>query len=95
MPKEAVQRRIDENLSVIREYLKRQFPGCTIMEERFPSRYYMFIATHGPPFKCHKLKVDWLQLWRCDYTSERTRSQLNVDSVASCMVRARHGYYPW
>ena len=94
MPKEEVQRRIDDNLSVIREYLKGKFPGYLITEECVPNRYYLFIVTQDSPFKCHKLKVDWLRLWRRDCTPERTRSQLNIDLVASWMVRPGL-YFPW
>ncbi len=95
MPKAHIQRRIDENLCVIREYLNGKFPGCLITEECVPSRYHLFIVTHGPPIKCHKLKVDWLRLCGRDCTPERTRTQLNIDSVASYMVRPGYSYYPW
>ena len=95
MPKEDIQRRIDDNLSVIREYLKAKFPGWIITEESVPNRYHLFIVTYGHPFKCHKLKVDWLRLWRRDNTPERTRSQLDIDAVANYMVRAGYSYYPW
>ena len=95
MPKEEIQRRIDDNLSAIRKYLRGKFPGWTITEESFPNRYHWFIVTHGSPFMCHKLKVNWVRLWRRDYTPERTRRQLNIDLVASGMVHARFGYFPW
>jgi len=88
-------RRIEENLSVIRQYLKCKFPDCVITEESFPSRYYIFTVMHGTSLHTYKLKVDWSRLSRRRNIPENTLFELHSNYVASWMVRSGYGYYSW
>ena len=97
------QRRIEENLTAIRHYIKRKFPGYTITEDSAPSLYHQFIVTlsylsEPLDVKLHKrygLKVDWSRLSDRRNTPERTRLLLNSGLVASWMVRAGDTFYSW
>ena len=91
--------RVDEwsegNLIIIRNYLKRKFPGYTITERSFPNLYHRFTVTNAQLHKSYGLKVDWSRLSDRKNTPARTRSSLNRGYVASGMVHAGHAFYSW
>lgn len=96
-------RRIEENLTTIRHYIKIKFPGYTITEDSAPNLYHQFTVTlsylsEALNEKLHKsygLKVDWSRLSDQRNTPERTLLSLNRGLVASWMVRAGDTYYSW
>jgi hypothetical protein len=86
--------RIEENLSVIRHYLRAKFPGCDITEKSAPRHYHEFIVGTDP-FQSYTLKVTWSRLSQRTHTPERTLFLLHSNHVASWMVRAGQEYYSW
>jgi hypothetical protein len=102
--------RLEENLSVIRHYLRGKFPGCTISEYSILSRYQEFIVRNGAPLtdapsddlgrspallQNHKLKVDWSRLSQDKNTPERMLFLLHSTYVADWMVRTGQEQYSW
>lgn len=92
--KAEAQRQIDDNLIVIRDYLKSKFPDYIITERSVPKLYHKFTVTNVKVYKSYKLKVDWSRLLGCS-TPEGTRFDLNSDSVANWMIHAGEAYYYW
>ena len=97
------QRRIEDNLTVIRFYIKNHFPHYTIKESSVPSLYYKFVVTlsflrEAPNDKLHKrhrLRVECARLSDHRNTPENTRSALESGNVASGMIQAGDNDYYW
>jgi len=98
------QRRIEDNLTVIRFYLKDHFPLYTISETSVPSLYHEFVvtlsclseaATNDKLGKRYRLKADWRRLSDSMNTPENTRSALDSGNVASGMRQIGDNDYYW
>lgn len=88
------QQQIEENLSVIRNYLECKFPGGEITGKSGRT-CYAFIVMHGTPPRRYKLRVDCSRLSRREYTPKHTLFLLQSNYVASMMARAGPKYYTW
>ncbi|MGC4096172.1 MAG: hypothetical protein QM706_03570 [Nitrospira sp.] len=89
------QQRIEDNLAVIRLYLKTNFPQYTIWEMPVRSRYYKFIVTNDETYKRHRLTVEWARLSNRDNTPEMTQAALESGDVARGMVQVGDDQYYW
>lgn len=97
------QSRINDNLAVVRCYLKDHFPLYTITEKSVPSRYHQFVVTlsflsEDPNDKLgtrYRLQVDWRRLADERNTPEHTRSALESGDVASGMIQSGDNDYYW
>lgn len=86
---------IKKNLSVIRAYLKSKFPDYTITEETDPSFHHKFIVTSMKLHKSYNVKVLWSRLSDRGNTQEKTKSELDREDVASCMIEAGEDGFQW
>jgi len=89
------EKRIEENLAVVRLYLKDQFPNYTITEMSVQNLYHMFVVTNDRLHQRHRLKVKWTRLSDHCNTTENTRSALESGNVASGMIQAGDNDYYW
>ncbi|MDK2744062.1 MAG: hypothetical protein NDI90_14215 [Nitrospira sp. BO4] len=89
------QKRIKDNLAVIRLYLTSKFPDHTITEAAVPSLYHKFTVTNHTQYTRYKLKVSWPRLSDRSNTPEHTRSALDSGNVASGMMQIGDNDYYW
>ena len=90
------QQRIEENLNVIRTYLKEHFPGCKIDEQSDLSISYTFTVTRLKEYKSYKLKVGGSRLSDKDKgnSSTKTQAELKNKNIAERMIEA-NGDFVW
>ena len=90
------QQRIEDNLAVIRSYLRDKFPEYDITEDSpYPSMYHKFAITNLKLYKCYKLHVSWPRLSDLENTPAKTRAALDHDDVAGRMIAADGDRFYW
>jgi hypothetical protein len=89
------QKRREDNLAVVRLYLKNHFPNYTIMEMSVHKLYHMFVVTNDKLHQRHTLKVEWARLSDPRNTPEDTRLALEGGNVANGMVQVGDNDYFW
>ena len=89
------EKRIEENLAVVRLYLKDHFPNYTTTEMSVLNLYHMLVLTNDRLHQRHRLKVDWARLSDHWNTSENTRLVLESGDVASGMIQVGDRDYYW
>jgi hypothetical protein len=88
MPNPEEQQRIEENLDVIRTYLKHHFPSCTIDETSDLSISYNFTVTNLKEYKSYKLKVGGSRLSDKGNSPAKTQAELTSNNIAERMIEA-------
>ena len=89
------QKRRDDNLAVVRLYLRNHFPHCTITEMSVQNLYHMFVVSNDKLHQRHKLKVEWTRLSDPNNTPENTRIALEMGDVARGMMQVGDNDYFW
>jgi hypothetical protein len=88
-------KRIEDNLGVVRLYLKDHFPNYTITEMSVLNIYHMFVVTNDMLHQRHRLKVEWARLSDPRNTPENTRLDLEIGDVARGMIHMGDKDYYW
>ena len=89
------QRRIEDNLAVVRHYLKTHFPDYTIWEMSARGRYHKFILSNDETYRRHRLTIEWARLSNPGHTPETTQAALESGDVASGMLQVGDDQYYW
>ena len=89
------EKRIEENLAVVRLYLKDHFPNYTTTEMSVLNLYHVLVLTNDRLHQRHRLKVDWARLSDHCNTPENTRLVLESGNVTSGMIQVSDSYYYW
>ena len=90
------QERIQQNLKIIREHLRREFPGFQITEDTSDAPIcHKFTMTNLTNYQQYKLKVGWRRLSDKTSTPERTLSSLVHGDVAHKMRKSKGDYLYW
>ena len=88
-------KRREDNLAVVRLYLKRRFPNWTITEMSVQNLYHMFVVSNDKLHERHKLKVEWARLSDPNNTPENIRIALEMGDVARGMMQVGDNDYFW
>jgi hypothetical protein len=91
---EEEEKRIGENLSVIREYLQKNFPNYTIQEASDLSVSYTFSVTNLEQYKSYIFKVSGSRLSDKNNIPAKTQAALERDNVAIWMIKSK-GEFVW
>lgn len=89
----AEQKRLDANLTVIRDYLTEQFPGY-VLTEVTDLAYQKFALTNAKLDTHYKVKVVWSRLADPASTPAKIQADLERDDVARHM-REANDYFMW
>ena len=88
------QRRIGENLSVIRDYLRNHFPDYVLTELEDKRLFQEFSVMNANLGTHYKLKVLWPRLLNPRSTPTTIQAELERENVAGKMVQTPH-YIIW